>query len=87
MVEVFKPNILNPKVINSETELDGTPFVAPEARSEFGFVISFSKKAGSEEIVGENAGLGKAITSLANSEVNPTITLATLKFVLLNEFC
>ncbi len=31
MVEVFHPNILHPKVINNETELDGTPFVAPEA--------------------------------------------------------
>ncbi len=40
-----------------------------------------------EEIIGKNAGLGKAITALANFEVNPTITLAPLKFVLLNEFC
>jgi hypothetical protein len=31
MVEVFEPNILHPKVINNETELDGMPFVAPEA--------------------------------------------------------
>ncbi len=31
MVEVFKPNILHPKVINEETVLDGMPFVAPEA--------------------------------------------------------
>ncbi len=87
MVEVFKPNILHPKVINNETELDGMPFVAPEARGGFSFVISLSKKAGSEEIVGKDAGLGKAITALANFEVNPTIPLATFKFVFLNEFC
>ena len=87
MVEVLKPNILYPKVINNETELDGTPFVAPEAWGGFGLIISFSKKAGSEEIVGKNAGLGKAITALANFQVDPTITLTTLKFVLLNEFC
>jgi hypothetical protein len=31
MVEVFYPNILLPKAINYETELDGMPFVAPEA--------------------------------------------------------
>jgi hypothetical protein len=31
MVEVFEPNILHPNVINNETELDGTPFVVPEA--------------------------------------------------------
>jgi hypothetical protein len=86
MVEVFEPNILHPKVINNETELDGTPFVAPEAWGGFGFVISLSKKAGSEKIVGKNASLGKAITALANFEVNPTTTLATFKFVFLNEF-
>jgi hypothetical protein len=77
MVEVFEPNILHPKVINNETELDRTPFVAPEARGGFGFVISFSKKAGLEEIVGKNPGLGKAITALANVKVNPTVMLAT----------
>jgi hypothetical protein len=87
MVKVFEPNILHPKVINYETELDGMPFVAPEARGEFGFVISLSKKAGSDKIVGKVAGLGKAITALANFEVNPTVTLATFKFVFLNEFC
>ncbi len=36
MVEVFEPIILHPKVINNETELDGTPFVAPDARGGFG---------------------------------------------------
>ncbi len=87
MVEVFKPNILHPKVINNETELDGKPFVAPEARGGFGFIISFSKKAGLEEIVGEDANLGKAITALANFEVNLTVTFATFKFVFLNGFC
>jgi hypothetical protein len=86
MVEVFEPIILYPKVINDETELDGMPFVAPEAWGGFSFVISFSKKAGLEEIVGKNTSLEKAMTALANVEVNPTVTLATLKFVLLNEF-
>jgi hypothetical protein len=87
MVEVFYPNILHPKVINYETELDGTPFVAPEAWGRFGLVTSLSKKAGSEEIVGTNLGLGKAITALMNLEVDPPITIATLKVVLLNELC
>ncbi len=52
--------------------------MAPEARGGFGFVISFSKKAGLEKIVGENVGLGKAITAQANFEVNPTVMLVTL---------
>jgi hypothetical protein len=63
--------------------LDGTP----EAWVGFGLVISLSKKAGSEEIVGKNASLEQAIAALANLEVDPTIKIATLKFVLLNKFC
>jgi hypothetical protein len=61
--------------------------VAPEAWGGFGLVISFSKKVGLEEIVGKNASLGQAITSLANLVGDPTITIATLKVVLLNWFC
>ncbi len=61
--------------------------MAPEAWGGFGLIISFGKKAGSEEIVGKNAGLWQAITALANLKVDPTVTIATLKFVLLNEFC
>jgi hypothetical protein len=86
MVEVIYPNILHPKVIKYETELDGTPFVMPEPWGGFGLEISLSKKAGSEEIIGKNGGLGKAITALANLEVDPSVTIVTLKFVLLNEF-
>jgi hypothetical protein len=87
MVAVFYPIILYPKVIIYETELDGTPFVAPEVWGGFDLVISLSKKAGLEEIVGKNAGLGQAITALANLEVDPPAMIATLKVVLLNQFC
>jgi hypothetical protein len=87
MVKVFYPNILHPKVVKYETELDGMPFVAPETWGKVGLVISLSKKAGSEEILGKNPGLGKAITALENLEVDPPITIATLKIVFFNEFC
>jgi hypothetical protein len=86
MVEVFYPNIVHPTFINYEAELDGMPFVAPEAWDGFGLVISFCKKAGLEKIVGKNASLGQAITALANLEVDAPVTVATLKVVLLNEF-
>ncbi len=66
--------------------MDGTPFVVPEAWGGFGLVISFSKNVGSKEIIGKNTGLGQAITALVNLKVNPTVTIATLKIVLLNEF-
>jgi hypothetical protein len=89
VVELFDSNIFDPKVINNEAELDGTPFVfvAPETRGGFRFIVAFSKKARSEEIVGQDAGLGKAIAALVNFEVDPTVAVTTRKLVLLNEFC
>jgi hypothetical protein len=83
---VFDSNIFYTKVIYYEAELDGTSFVAPEARSGFSFIVAFSKKAGAEEIVGQNAGLGKAITASANFEVDPTAAVSTCKLVFRNEF-
>ena len=52
VVEVFDSDVFYTKVIDDEAELDGTPFVAPETRGGFNFIIAFSEKAGSEEIVG-----------------------------------
>jgi hypothetical protein len=50
--EVFESDLFYPKVIYDEAELDWTPFVVPETRSGISFIIAFSQKAGSEEIVG-----------------------------------
>jgi len=52
VIEVFYSNVFYAKVIYDEAELDRTPFVAPETRGGFNFIIAFSEKAGSEEIVG-----------------------------------
>ncbi len=84
---MFDSHIFHTKVIYNEAELDGTPFVAPEARGGFSFIIAFGKKAGSEEVVGQNAGLGRAIAASANFEVDPTVAVSTRKLVLFNEFC
>jgi len=87
VVEVFDSNTFYTKVIiYIEAELDGTPLVEPEARGGFSFIVAFSKQIGSEEIVGQNAGLGKAIAALANFEVDPTVTVSTRKLALLYEF-
>ncbi len=86
VVEVFDSNIFHTKVIYYEAELDGTPFVAPETRGGFNFIIAFSKKAGSEEIVGQNASLGKAIAASANFEVDPAVAVHTRKLVFINKF-
>ena len=83
---MFDSNIFYTKVIHYEAELDGTPFVAPEARGGFSLVVAFSKKAGSEEIVAQNASLGKAIAASANFEVDPTVAVPTRKLVFFNKF-
>jgi hypothetical protein len=74
--EVFGSNIFYAKVINNEAELDEMPFVAPETRGGFHFIVVFSKEVRLEEIVGQDASLGKAIAALANFEVDPTVTVS-----------
>jgi len=87
VVEVFDSNIFYTKVIHYKAELDGMPFVVPEARGGFSLVVAFSKKAGLEEIVGQNASLGgKAIAASANFEVDPTVTVRPHKLVFFNKF-
>jgi hypothetical protein len=46
VVEVFDSNVFYTKVIYDEAELDGTPFVVPETKGGFSFIVAFSKKAG-----------------------------------------
>ena len=55
---MFNSDVFHSKVIHDEAELDRTPFVAPEARGGFNFIIAFNEQAGPEEIVGKNASLG-----------------------------
>ncbi len=87
MMEVFDTKLFHAKVINNEAELDGSPFVAPETRSGSRFVVTFGLEAGVKEIVGQDACLGKTITSLANFKVDPTITILTGEVVFFNELC
>ena len=68
---MFDSNIFYTKVIYCEAELDGMPFVAPEAKGGFSLAVAFSKKVGSEEIIGQNASLGKAIAALAKFRSRP----------------
>jgi hypothetical protein len=85
MVEVFNTHIFHTKVIDDEAELDGLPFVAPETRSGSRFIISFGFEAGAKKIIGQDACLGKTITSLANFKVDPTIPILTGEIVFFNE--
>jgi hypothetical protein len=69
-VEVFDSNIFYTKVISDEAELEGTPFVAPEARRGGCFIESFSKEAGTKKITGKDTSLGKLITALLNFKID-----------------
>ena len=86
MIEVFGSHIFYTKVINYETELKRSPIVAPEPRSGCRFVVAFNLEAGAKEIVGQDACLGKTITTLANFKVGPPITIPTGEIVFFNEF-
>jgi hypothetical protein len=81
MIEVFDPNIFDSKVIDNEAELNGAPFVAPEARGGINFIVPLDKEVRSKEIVSQDAGLGKAIAALTNFEVDPTVAVLTRKLV------
>ncbi len=60
--------------------------MATETRGGFCPIVAFSKKARLEDIVGQDAGLGKAITALENFELDPTVVVSTRKLVFLYEF-
>ncbi len=59
---MFDSNIFYIKVIDNEAELEGMPFVAPEARRGGCFIESFSEEAGTKKIIGQDTKLGKPIT-------------------------
>jgi hypothetical protein len=85
MIEVFDSHVFNIKVINNEAKLDGMLFVAPETRIRSHFVVAFGLETGAKEIVGQDTCLGKTITSLADFEVDPPITILTNEIVFFNE--
>ena len=67
-------NISNSKVIYYETESDGAPFVAPEARHGESLVVAGSMEDLGEDIIGKISRLWKPVDALAYLEVHPTIT-------------
>ena len=79
-------HVFDTKVVNYETELDGSPFAVPEPRSGCRFVVAIGNKAGAKEIVGQDACLGKTIATLADFEVDPHTTILTGEIVFFTEF-
>ena len=60
------------KIIDDEAENDAASDVTPEARSVLALVVSFFGKSLLEELVGNDAGLGEAIHSFPNFDVDPS---------------
>jgi hypothetical protein len=83
---MLNANIFDTKVIYDEAELEGTPFVAPEARRGSSFIEALRDKAGSKKVIGKDAGLGKSVTALANFKIDPAVSVATNKVVFIDEF-
>ena len=67
-------NIFNARVIYYEIEIEGAPFVVPEARCGDSLVVAVSMEALDEEIIGELLRLWKPVDALAYLKVHPAIT-------------
>ncbi len=83
---MFNSNIFYAKVVDDEAELEGTPFVAPEARRVGCFIESFSEEARTKKIIGQDTSLGKPITALPNFKVDPAFTVTATEVVFREEF-
>ncbi len=83
---MFDSNIFYAKVINDEVELEGMPFVAPEAWHGGCFIESFSKEAGTKKIIGQDTSLGKSITALPNFKIDPAVVVTATKVVFREKF-
>ncbi len=83
---MFDFNIFYAKVVNNEAELEGTPFVVPEAQHGGCFIESFSEEGGTKKIIGQNTSLGKPITALPNYKIDPALTVTATKVVFHEEF-
>ena len=67
-------NIFNAKIIDSQTEHDGAPFVNPKAGGGGSFIVSFVIQPLAEEVISKFTGLGQSIGTFADAKVCPTIT-------------
>ena len=79
-------NISNSKVIYYETESDGAPFVAPEARHGESLVVAGSMEDLGEDIIGKISILRKTIDALAYIKVHPNVARKIMEIVFVNEF-
>jgi len=72
-VHVVHVGYLYSKIIDNEAENDAAPDVTPEARNVLALVVTFFGKSLLEELVGNDAGLGEAVHSFPNFDVDPSV--------------
>jgi len=85
VVGILFANILDPKVINNEGKHDGFGGVPEEAGGVAGFDKPSREELADELFVGKVGGLGKAVHSTINADVNKTIVGKGQEVVFVNE--
>jgi len=73
MISVLLADIFDSKIIDHEGKFNGAPFVTPEPGCVTTLEVSFGFQSFSEELVGEDASLGKAVHATSNFDVDVTI--------------
>jgi hypothetical protein len=64
-----------PEIVDDEAENDTLPDVTPEARSVLALVVALFGQSLFEELVGNDAGLGEAVHSFSNFNVDPSFVI------------
>ncbi len=73
VVDIFLARIFHAKIANNKCEGDGACRVRPEARHLLAFEISVGGKVFLEELVGQDAGLGKSPHGTSHFQINVSI--------------
>jgi len=73
VVNVVHVGYFYSNIIDDEAENDAAPEVALEARSALALVVTFFGESLLEELVGNDAGLGEAVHSFPNFDVDPSV--------------
>ena len=66
-------DVLDAKIVDDQYELDGAPYMSPEARCGSSFVVPRRSELLVEEVIGEHSGLGKSIGAVDDGKVHPAV--------------
>ena len=83
MLRVFFSDVFDAKVIDDEAEGDGARCVLEEAWDALGLDVAMSGKVGNKLVVGNAAGLGKAIHAFSDFNVDKALVVGKFEEVVL----